>query len=81
MTDSSFVNAFSQNHSCYHNECSDISTHSEHAHSACVEDDVFMNDLKYRYNKSQNVIGTLPDLNINLKNSFISSIWQPPKFS
>ena len=69
------------NNICSHIECSDIATQSEHSHTACYGDDVLLNDSKIKSNKFIGSIDLVFTLRVDFKNSYLTSIWQPPKIS
>jgi hypothetical protein len=82
LADCDFIdNAFSHNHIITLSECPGTSNCFGHSHSVCFDDDVFINDSKVKSDKFLTCIGLIPILKFNFKNSFITNIWQPPKFS
>jgi hypothetical protein len=82
LADGSFIDkAFSPFHFDFHKECSDFSKHFEYSHSVCFEDDIVVIPSRVKSNKVSGFIEPLPDISASLKSSFITYIWQPPKFS
>jgi hypothetical protein len=81
-TDCSFLaNAIFHKHVVSCSDCSGFSDPIEYSHFVCYADDFFMNDSKGKSNKSPVGNDLVPVLNFHLENSFITDIWQPPKFS
>jgi hypothetical protein len=82
LADCDFIdNAFSHNPIITLSECPGTSNCFGHSHSVCFDDDVFITDSKVKSDKFLTCIGLIPILKFNFKNSFITNIWQPPKFS
>jgi hypothetical protein len=82
LADCSFIgNAFTHHLTSTQRECSDISGNIAHSGSVCFEDEVFMNDIKVKPTIFLGCIELVPNLTVNFKSHYITSIWQPPKFS
>jgi len=75
------VSLISQNETISTNECHDFSSHCEHSHTHCLGDDVITKETVVKPYKTEIQIGLSLFTNPNLKDSFYSQIWQPPKNS
>lgn len=61
------------------NGCSDISSHLEHSHTICIQEDISANEPFPTVRKSTILTDIFPPIAINSISSFIVHIWQPPK--
>lgn len=63
-----------------HKGCSDLSDHSELTHNHGSEDNVLMSDSRFKSIMLPGKADFRPYESMHPANSFISCIWQPPKF-
>jgi len=82
LADCNFIdNAFSNFSIGAQRESSDLPVNSHHSNTICFEDEILMGDLIVKPTLFTGFIRIVPTLNANFKSRYISSIWQPPKFS
>jgi len=82
LADCNFIgNAFSDLTVTTQRECPDLPGSSHHSNTVCFEDEIFMSDTKVKPAEFLGFIEIVPTLNANFKSRYITSIWQPPKFS
>jgi hypothetical protein len=76
MDNSAQINHFNSS-----TECADISSNLEHSDTHSFEDFVVIIESKHKLNNPLNDFCPIPAFSDNLKNNYISKIWQPPKNS
>ena len=72
-------NAYSSGQLACKTACNDFSTHADDSQIVCFEDVLFLNDGIGNLNQFSCNILLLWTSNLNFKNNYSLSFWQPPK--
>jgi len=82
LADCNYIgNAFSNLTMTTERECSDFPGSSHHSNTLCFEDEILISDSKVKPTENFGYFEIVPTLSTHFKSRYITSIWQPPKFS
>lgn len=82
LADCNYIgNAFSNLTMTTERECSDLPDNSHHSNTVCFEDEILISDSTVKPTEFSGCNEIVPTLSANFKSRYITSIWQPPKFS
>ena len=82
LADCNFMgNAFSTITLSSQRECPDLPDDSHHSNTVCFEDEIFISDSKIKSIEFPGHFELVPAQESNFKSRYITSIWQPPRFS